>query len=157
MDALDAAFYKAFEYVEPTNKRWLLGIDISGSMAGASCHGAEMLRVSQAAAAMAMFVMRSEPLYEVIGYDTRAYDLKLSAGMRLPDVISCVGLPDGRGTLRAVHEIGKPDPSTPRSFAAPYFSFAGCGGAGRTFVGTFGIGVSPAVSGPAPDGATVLG
>jgi len=30
VDALDAAFYKAFEYVEPTNKRWLLGVDISG-------------------------------------------------------------------------------------------------------------------------------
>ena len=33
MDALDAAFYAAFGGITPTGKRWLLGIDVSGSMA----------------------------------------------------------------------------------------------------------------------------
>ena len=28
VDGLDAAFYKAFKYVEPTNKRWLIGIGL---------------------------------------------------------------------------------------------------------------------------------
>jgi 60 kDa SS-A/Ro ribonucleoprotein len=47
VDALDAAFYSAFGGVTPTGKRWLLGIDVSGSMstpvAGTSmscCEGA---------------------------------------------------------------------------------------------------------------------
>ena len=33
VDALDAAFYAAFENVEPTGKRLLLALDVSGSMA----------------------------------------------------------------------------------------------------------------------------
>jgi 60 kDa SS-A/Ro ribonucleoprotein len=32
IDALDAAFYAAFENVEPTGKRLLLALDVSGSM-----------------------------------------------------------------------------------------------------------------------------
>ena len=32
VDALDAAFYTAFENVEPTGKRFLLALDVSGSM-----------------------------------------------------------------------------------------------------------------------------
>lgn len=90
MDALDAAFYKSFEFVEPTGKRFLIGIDISGSMTSNRCHGTEVLRCHEAAAAMAMTIMRTEPLYEVVGYDTRVYDLGLSAGMRLPDVLTAM-------------------------------------------------------------------
>ena len=33
VDALDAAFYAAFGNVEPANKRMLLALDVSGSMA----------------------------------------------------------------------------------------------------------------------------
>ena len=36
VDALDAAFYTAFENVEPTGKRLLLALDVSGSMTGGS-------------------------------------------------------------------------------------------------------------------------
>ena len=32
VDALDGAFYATFENVEPTGKRWLLALDVSGSM-----------------------------------------------------------------------------------------------------------------------------
>ncbi|MDQ6672923.1 MAG: TROVE domain-containing protein [Chloroflexota bacterium] len=32
VDALDAAFYASFQNVEPTGKRWLLTLDVSGSM-----------------------------------------------------------------------------------------------------------------------------
>jgi 60 kDa SS-A/Ro ribonucleoprotein len=32
VDALDEAFYKAFDFVEPTGKRYMLALDISGSM-----------------------------------------------------------------------------------------------------------------------------
>ena len=39
VDALDAAFYTAFENVEPTGKRLLLALDVSGSMAGGAVAG----------------------------------------------------------------------------------------------------------------------
>ena len=32
VDALDDAFYRAFENVEPTGKKFYLGVDVSGSM-----------------------------------------------------------------------------------------------------------------------------
>jgi 60 kDa SS-A/Ro ribonucleoprotein len=35
VDALDGAFYASFGNVEPTGKRWLLALDVSGSMDGA--------------------------------------------------------------------------------------------------------------------------
>jgi hypothetical protein len=35
--ALDAGFYHAFRNVQPTGKRFLLGVDVSGSMDGAMC------------------------------------------------------------------------------------------------------------------------
>ena len=34
VDALDAAFYASFGNVAPTGKRWLLALDVSGSMDG---------------------------------------------------------------------------------------------------------------------------
>ena len=37
VDALDAAFYTAFENVEPTGKRLLLALDVSGSMTSGAC------------------------------------------------------------------------------------------------------------------------
>ena len=39
VDALDAAFYTAFENVEPTGKRLLLALDVSGSMDGGEVAG----------------------------------------------------------------------------------------------------------------------
>ena len=42
IDALDSAFYLAFEAVVPTNKRTLLALDISGSMDGGACAGEMM-------------------------------------------------------------------------------------------------------------------
>jgi 60 kDa SS-A/Ro ribonucleoprotein len=32
VDALDAGFYSAFKFVKPSNRRYLLGLDVSGSM-----------------------------------------------------------------------------------------------------------------------------
>ena len=39
VDALDAAFYAAFESVEPAGKRLLLALDVSGSMTSGSVAG----------------------------------------------------------------------------------------------------------------------
>lgn len=56
--AVENAFYTSFGNVEPTGKRSLLGIDVSGSM-GMDWRGG-VLKASQIAAAMAMVTARSE-------------------------------------------------------------------------------------------------
>ena len=39
IDALDHAFELAFQHIEPTNKRIMLALDVSGSMAGGMIAG----------------------------------------------------------------------------------------------------------------------
>lgn len=60
VSALDAAFYKAFDNVEPTGKNVYLGVDVSGSMASGSVAGALDLSPRDASAAMAMVIARTE-------------------------------------------------------------------------------------------------
>lgn len=66
VDALDAAFYASFGNVERTGKRYLLAIDVSGSMtlpiAGSSISSCE------AATAMAMVTAQVEPECTVVGF-----------------------------------------------------------------------------------------
>ncbi len=61
--ALETAFYDSFQYVEPTGKRTLIGLDVSGSMS--SPFNDSPLRVCEAAAAMAMTTVRTEPWHHV--------------------------------------------------------------------------------------------
>lgn len=58
-DALESAFYKAFKAVEPTNKRHLLALDVSGSMS--SKVSGTHLSAAQCEAAMALVTVRTEP------------------------------------------------------------------------------------------------
>lgn len=59
-DTLDAAFYQAFHAVEPSGKRTLVAVDISGSMDHPA--GGLPLTCREAAAAVAMTTMATEPL-----------------------------------------------------------------------------------------------
>jgi len=68
VDALDEAFYLAFRNVEPTGKRQLLAVDISGSMGGLI--SGYPISCREAAAAMAMVTMRveDEADYYLVGF-----------------------------------------------------------------------------------------
>jgi 60 kDa SS-A/Ro ribonucleoprotein len=68
VDALDAAFYAAFENVEPTGKRFLLALDVSGSMTGARIAGVPGLSPREASAAMALVTAAAESNYETVGF-----------------------------------------------------------------------------------------
>jgi len=76
--ALEQAFYKSFDNVEPSGKKTMLALDVSGSMDGGSIAGVPGLTPRQAAAAMAMVTVRSEwsqgqikvPLFETMAFDT---------------------------------------------------------------------------------------
>jgi 60 kDa SS-A/Ro ribonucleoprotein len=114
VDALDAAFYAAFDNVEPAGTRLLLALDVSGSMAGGSVAGVPGLSPRDASAALALVTAATEPDYEVVGffagkggftkrgrsvrvgYKDGLTPLPISPRQRLDDVVSTVsGLPFG--------------------------------------------------------------
>ena len=67
VDALDEAFYLAFGNVEPTGKRLLLALDVSGSMV-ATIGGIPGLSAREASAAMALVTLASDSDAEVVGF-----------------------------------------------------------------------------------------
>lgn len=83
VDALNDAFYLAFEQVEPTGKRFYLGIDVSGSMTMGTVAGLAGLTPNMGAAAMAMLIARTEPNYFIGGFSDRFVELGVSKTDRL--------------------------------------------------------------------------
>jgi 60 kDa SS-A/Ro ribonucleoprotein len=68
VDTLDAAFYTAFENVEPIGKRLLLALDVSGSMVGGQVAGVPGLTPRDASAALAIVTAATESRYEIVGF-----------------------------------------------------------------------------------------
>ncbi|WP_437332445.1 TROVE domain-containing protein [Sorangium sp. So ce394] len=110
VDALNEAFYLAFRSAEPTRKKHLLALDISGSMTSGSIAGVPGLTPRVASAAMAMATARIEREYSVVGFSAASggyggkwgggvsglLPLSISPEQRLDDVLRAVeGLPFG--------------------------------------------------------------
>lgn len=72
VDALDAAFYLSFDTIDPTGKRILLAIDVSGSMDGGTIAGVPGLTPRLGAAAMAMVTARTEKRWHCVGFSSGA-------------------------------------------------------------------------------------
>lgn len=89
VDVLDEGFYLAFENVVPTNKNYMLALDISSSMNSNACSGAK-LSAREASAALALVTMKTEKNVEVVGFHNQLMDLKISSKMRLNDVVSYI-------------------------------------------------------------------
>lgn len=87
LDALDAAFYDAFQFIESTGQGHLLGVDCSGSMFGAQVSGAPNLTAAEVAGVMAMAIAKREPNYWVGGFNTKMGELKITPNMRLDKVL----------------------------------------------------------------------
>jgi len=85
VNALDDAFYMAFDAVEPTGKRIVVGLDVSFSMS-ASLSGYP-LSAAQAAAALAMTVVRTESQYTIMGFADQFRELRISPTMRLSTIM----------------------------------------------------------------------
>lgn len=66
VDALDSAYYAAYKHVEPANKRTLVALDVSGSM-GQLISGLP-LSCREAAAALALVTLATEPSVDVVGF-----------------------------------------------------------------------------------------
>jgi len=94
VDALDEAFYKCFDFVEPTNKRIMMAIDVSGSMGGATVSGIPNLTAREAVAAMAMVTARVEDGAEFFGFRRTLSPLAISPRQRLDDVMKAIAFSD---------------------------------------------------------------
>lgn len=68
IDALDEAFYSAFQAVEPTGKRWFLGLDVSGSMCS-PCSGTP-IQCREAVGALALVTARTERQYVIAAFSS---------------------------------------------------------------------------------------
>jgi len=96
IDALNAAFYTAFKAVEPTGKRMLLALDVSGSMSMGRIAGTS-LTPREGSAAMALMTAATEANTHIVGFASGGLTpLPLSPSMRLDDAVKAVsGLPFG--------------------------------------------------------------
>lgn len=69
VDALNVAFRLSFANAEPTNKRYLLALDVSGSMTYTSVCGTSCLMASEASCAMAMILAGTEQFCDIMGFN----------------------------------------------------------------------------------------
>jgi 60 kDa SS-A/Ro ribonucleoprotein len=95
VDALDRAFYAAFTNVAPSGKRFLIGLDVSGSMGVGQVAGSP-LTPREAATAMALVTLATEPATQVVAFQNRLVPLALSPRQRLDDAVKATSnLPFG--------------------------------------------------------------
>lgn len=73
VDALDGAFYTAFGNVEPTGKRWMLALDVSGSMSMGRIAGIAGLTPRVASAALALVTANVERQHHFVAFTTGGY------------------------------------------------------------------------------------
>lgn len=96
IDALDDAFYLAFDAIEPTGKSIMMALDISGSMGAAALGNMPGLTARDVSAAMAMATARTESSHLVVGFSHQLVQLNISPKQRLDDVVRSISnLPFG--------------------------------------------------------------
>jgi len=95
VDALDAAFYAAFQNVQPVGRPLLLALDVSGSMVGSRIAGTS-LAAREASAAMALVTAATEPEVHIVGFTDGLVPLDITPKQRLDDVLKRISdLPFG--------------------------------------------------------------
>jgi 60 kDa SS-A/Ro ribonucleoprotein len=85
IDALDGAFYSAFGNVTPTGKRWLLGLDVSASMAAPVA--GTLMSCCEGATAMALVTAHVEAECSVCAFADGLRPLPISRRSRLDDAL----------------------------------------------------------------------
>lgn len=96
VEALDQAFYLSFGNVESAGGRWVLALDVSGSMGQGQIAGVPGLTPRVASAAMAMVTYKVEPQVEVVAFCDKMTPLSLTRQQRLDGVLKVTGgLPFG--------------------------------------------------------------
>ena len=86
VDALDEAFYLAFDNVEVSGKRIMFALDVSGSMSWCTIAGLP-ITPKEASAAMALISAKVEPNYMTFAFSNEFVPVDISPRQRLDDVI----------------------------------------------------------------------
>ena len=88
VEGLESAFYAAFENVEPTGKRIVYGVDVSGSMTWGQIAGVPGLTPAMAAGAMALVSAAIEERCAIWGFDHELVVLPITARSTLPEAMA---------------------------------------------------------------------
>lgn len=110
VEALDEAFYLAFDAVEPTGLRWLLGVDVSGSMGCGGVNGARSITPMIASAAMAMLAAKTEKRHTILGFSDHLVPLGITARDSLESAVKKIQRVPMGGTdcsLPMIHAMKK--------------------------------------------------
>ena len=86
VDALDGAFYLSFGNVEPTGKRLMLALDVSGSMSGPVIAGMPGITPRVGTAALAMVTAAVESQYLIVGFTSAGGDRRTMSGISELDI-----------------------------------------------------------------------
>ncbi|HVO43350.1 MAG TPA: TROVE domain-containing protein, partial [Aggregatilineales bacterium] len=98
VDALDSAFYGAFGNVQPSGKRLVLALDVSGSMARGMIAGTPGLTPRVGSAAMALVTAATERTYNIIAFSRTMVHIDITPRQRLDDVVRAVSSLEFGGT-----------------------------------------------------------
>ena len=97
--ALSTTFRQAFGNITPTGKRFMIGLDVSGSMSMGMCAGAKNITPREGSVAMAMMTLHAEGEQNVhiYGFSHIFYNFngKIRPGMTIQDAIKATDVPFG--------------------------------------------------------------
>lgn len=86
LDAINDAFYKAFDTVEMPAKNFMIGVDCSGSMQSSRVNGFENLTAIEVAGVMALAIVKRQANWFIAGFNHQIGELKITPSMRLDTV-----------------------------------------------------------------------
>lgn len=97
--ALSTTFKQAFGNITPTGKRYMLGLDVSGSMSMCMCAGAKNITPREGSIAMAMMTLHAEGAENVhiYGFSNIFYNFngRILPNMTIQDAIKATDVPFG--------------------------------------------------------------
>jgi hypothetical protein len=97
--ALSTTFRQAFGNITPTGKRFMIGLDVSGSMSMCMCAGAKNITPREGSVAMAMMTLYAEGAQNVhiYGFSNIFYNFngKIRPEMTIQDAIKATDVPFG--------------------------------------------------------------
>lgn len=113
-DALNEGFHSAFKFVEPSNERFLVGVDVSGSMSSMAM-GLD-LSCAQVSGAVAMQIARTAKYSEIRGFTSGGYGWGAKAELTDLEITAKSDLADAMDKVRA-HNFGGTDCAQPMLWA----------------------------------------
>jgi len=97
--ALSTTFRQSFGNITPTGKRFMIGLDVSGSMGMCTCAGAKNITPREGSVAMAMMTLHAEGAQNVhiYGFSNVFYNFngKIRPEMTIQDAIKATDVPFG--------------------------------------------------------------